>query len=135
VSLVLLLFFMMTASVATAAALVNTPEAYHGAQVAGDSRMFSINITRAADGTTLYALGQGDQAPAKDKGEVELTEAGLLNLLDERLKSEPESVNVNIKADRNLPYETVKRMVVALESRGRTIIRKTYAGVSERESR
>src|SRR5438128_4139650 len=67
VSLVLLLFFMMTASVAGAASLVNTPEAWNGAQVAGDSRMFSINITRAADNAPLYALTQGDQVPSKAK--------------------------------------------------------------------
>src|SRR5262249_55575631 len=63
VSLVLLLFFMMTASVVAAASLVNTPEAYHGTQMASDPQMVSINITPAADGTPLYALSQGDQAP------------------------------------------------------------------------
>jgi biopolymer transport protein ExbD len=131
VSLVLLLFFMMTASVATAAALVNTPDALYGTQVASESTMYSINITLAADRTPLYALSQRDQGPSK--GETELTEAGVLQLLDERLKAEPGRVDVSIKADRNLPYDVVKRLVVALESR-RAVIRKTYAGVSERES-
>jgi biopolymer transport protein ExbD len=133
VSLVLLLFFMMTASVATAAALVNTPDAFYGTQVASDSMMYSINITLAADRTPLYALSQRDQVPSKDRGETELTEAGVLQLLDERLKAEPGRVDVSIKADRNLPYDVVKRLVVALESR-RAVIRKVYAGVSERES-
>lgn len=135
VSLVLLLFFMMTASVATAAALVNTPEALYGAQVANDARMFSIHMTPAADGTTLYSLSQGDQAPSKEKGETDLTEAGILKLLDERLNAEPERVDVNIKADRSLPYELVRKMVRALEVRfGTAKIRRAYAGVSEREN-
>src|SRR5216683_1145483 len=120
VSLVLLLFFMMTASVATAAALVNTPEASYGAQAAAD--LFSINITRAlADGTPLYALSQRGEVPSKEKEEAELTEAEVVKLLD-----------VSIKADRTLPYEVVKKLVRALQ--GRTTIRKAYAGVSEREN-
>jgi biopolymer transport protein ExbD len=130
VSLVLLLFFMMTASVATAAALVNTPEASYGAQAAAD--LFSIHITRAADGTPLYALSQGGQVPSKEKREVELTEADVLKLLDERLKAEPGRVDVSIKADKTLPYEVVKKLVGALQ--GKTTIRKAYAGVSEREN-
>jgi biopolymer transport protein ExbD len=135
VSLVLLLFFMMTASVVAAAALVNTPEAHHGTQMASDPRMYSINITPAADGTPLYALCQGDQVPSKEKRETELTEVEVLQRLDERLKSEPEGVDVSVKADRSLPYEVVKKLVVALElRRGRGQVRRTYAGVSERQN-
>ena len=50
-------------------------------------------------------------------------EAGVLQLLDERLKANPERVDINIKADRSLPYEVVKKLVVALETRfGRGVI-------------
>ncbi|HLJ92116.1 MAG TPA: biopolymer transporter ExbD [Gemmataceae bacterium] len=135
VSLVLLLFFMMTASVAAVAAQVNTPEARFGAQLASDPRMVSINITLAADGTPLYALSQGDQAPSKDRRETDLNEGEVLQLLDERMKEEPDRVDVSIKADRNLPFEVVKKLMVALETRfGRRVIRKAYAGVSEKEN-
>lgn len=135
VSLVLLLFFMMTASVATAAALVNTPEALWGAQVASNANMVSILITRAADNTPLYALGPGDQAPSKEKDEVDLTETALLKRLSEHLQAFPESVDINIKADRDLPYEVVKKLVVALEGlRSKGNIRKIHASVSEREN-
>jgi biopolymer transport protein ExbD len=135
VSLVLLLFFMMTASVATAAALVNTPEAQYGTQV-GDPQMYAINITPAVDGTPLYALSQGDQTPSKEKNEMELTEAGVLQLLDQRLQAEPGRIaDVQVKADRSLPYEVVKKMITALDvRRGRGMLRKAYAGVSEREN-
>jgi biopolymer transport protein ExbD len=135
VSLVLLIFFMMTASVATAAALVNIPEAHYGTQL-GDPKMYAINIAPAAgDGTPLYALRQGEQSPMKDKGETELTEAGLLQLLDERLRSEDGPVDVSIHADRGLPYEVVKKMAVALETRhAKGLIRRMHAGVSEREN-
>lgn len=135
VSLVLLLFFMMTASVAAVAAQVNTPEARWGAQLASDPKMVSINITPAADGTPLYALSQGDQAPSKDRRETDLSEAEVLQLLAERMKDEPDRVDVSIKADRSLPYEVVKKLMVALETRfGRSVIRKAYAGVSEKEN-
>jgi biopolymer transport protein ExbD len=134
VSLVLLLFFMMTASVAGAAALVNTPEAQFGTQ-RGDPKMYSINITPANDGTPLYALSQGDQVPTKEKNETELTEAQVVQLLDQRLASESEPVDVNIKADRSLPFEVVKHLTVALEARhGKGLIRAIHAGVSEREN-
>jgi biopolymer transport protein ExbD len=134
VSLVLLLFFMMTASVATAAVLVNTPEARYGTQ-RGDPKMYSINITPANDGTPLYALHQGDQVPSKEKGEADLTEAQVVQLLDQRLAAESGRVEVNIKADRGLPFEVVKRLTVALEvRRGKGQIRDIHAGVSEREN-
>jgi biopolymer transport protein ExbD len=133
VSLVLLIFFMMTASVATAAALVNTPEAHYGTQL-GDPKMYAINITRALDGTPLYALRQGDQSPVKENGESDLNEAGVLQLLDERLRAENGPVDVSIHADRALPYEVVKKMAVALEIRhAKGLIRRMHAGVSERE--
>lgn len=132
VSLVLLLFFMMTASV-VAPGLVNTPETRYGNQMASDQRMLSINITKAIDGTPLYALAQGDQVPTKE--DSELSEAQLLQHLDQRLKAEPEPVDVNVKADRDLLYEVVKQLVVALEiRRGQHLIRRVYTGVSEREN-
>jgi biopolymer transport protein ExbD len=134
VSLVLLLFFMMTASVAGAAALVNTPEAQFGTQ-RGDPKMYAINITPANDSTPLYALSQGDQVPIKAKGETELTEKQVLQLLDERLASESEPVDIDIKADRNLPFEVVKQLTIDLEARhAKGKIRALHAGVSEREN-
>jgi biopolymer transport protein ExbD len=131
VSLVLLIFFMMTATVATAGGLfINTPEA-HNAHSTSDPRIIWIGIERA-DGKELYALGLGDR-PVKQEDQ-KLTEDGLLERLDQLLAAEPVA-DVNIKADRELPYEVVKRMTVALEVRkARGQIRKTFAGVSERES-
>jgi biopolymer transport protein ExbD len=135
VSLVLLLFFMMTASVVTAAGLVNTPEAHYGAQVRDVSNLISINITPANDGTPVYALSQGDAVPSKENREADLTEAQLLQLLDERLKAEPGPVDVNVKADKSLPYEVVKNLVVALETRRtKGLVGRIHAGVSEREN-
>jgi hypothetical protein len=59
----------------------------------------------------------------------------VLQRLDDRLKSASEPVDVNVKADRNLPYEVVKKLVVALElRRGRGLVRRAYAGVSERQN-
>jgi biopolymer transport protein ExbD len=135
VSLVLLLFFMMTASVVSASGLVNTPEAHYGTQMAEVSQMISINITPANDGTPLYAFSQGDAVPSKDKRETELTQTEVLHLLDETLKAEQGPVDVNVKADKDLRYEVVQELVVALEARrGRGLIRKVHAGVSEREN-
>jgi biopolymer transport protein ExbD len=135
VSLVLLLFFMMTASVVTAAGQVKTPEAHYGTQMADVSRMISINITPANDGTPLYALSQGEAVPSKENREADLTEREVLQLLDERLKAESGTVDVDVKADKSLPYEVVKKMVVALGvRRTRGLVGRIHAGVSEREN-
>ena len=55
--------------------------------------------------------------------------------LDQRLQAGAERVDISVKADRNLPYDVVKKLVVALESRrSKGGIRMVYAGVSAREN-
>jgi hypothetical protein len=94
--------------------------------------MLWIAIERGGDGQPFYSLGQGDQAPAGE--DRRLTQETLLQRLDEMLDKERQA-DVNIKGDRDLPYEVVKRITVALEERrARGLIRRTYAGVSERET-
>jgi biopolymer transport protein ExbD len=133
VSLVLLIFFMMTATVATAGSFfINTPEARYGTQTMGDLGMLWIGIERGVDGKEVYSLGHGDQAPRE--GNQRMTEEHLLERLDEALDTERLG-DVTIKADRDLPYEVVKRLTVALEVRkAKGRVRRTFAGVSERES-
>ncbi|HLN28625.1 MAG TPA: biopolymer transporter ExbD [Gemmataceae bacterium] len=127
VSLVLLIFFMMTATVAGAASLINTPFASHGAQLINDPRSYWIGITQTADRTPLYSLAQADQSPSKEN--VNLTEKEVMAQLDEKLKEGP--AVVTIKADKELPYDIIRKMTVNLELR-RGKVRMTYAGVSEK---
>jgi biopolymer transport protein ExbD len=131
VSLVLLLFFMMTATVAGAASLINTPEAKFGHMLLNEPKMLWVGINKEGNRIT-YSLGQGDQGP--DEGARELGEAELLQRLDERLKA-ARRPDVRIKAGRPVPYEVVKRMTLALEERrGKGMVARIYAEVSERQS-
>jgi biopolymer transport protein ExbD len=131
VSLVLLIFFMMTASVTTAASTINTPGASWGTDLTSDARMYWVGIDRGADNQPVYALGQGDGAPAvDDRG---LTEVQVLQRLNQKLQEEG-ARDVRVKADRSLPYSTIKQMTIALERmRARKLIRQVYAEVSEAE--
>jgi biopolymer transport protein ExbD len=137
VSLVLLIFFMMTATVAAAGGLISTPEAKFGSEITSDPRMVWIGIERSAsDGKPVYSIGQADRGAAAE--DQKLTEAEVLQRLDGRLKN-GEPVEVSIRADGKLPYETVKQLHVALEyRRGRGAgkgIQKIHAEVSERDVR
>jgi biopolymer transport protein ExbD len=131
VSLVLLIFFMMTASVATAASLINTPNANYGTQLLSDPQALWIGIDRNADGSEVYSVAKADQNPSDE--DRRLTKDQVLQHLDQHLKDG--RADVTIKADRALPYKLVKDMTVDLEPRRRQgRISKIYAGVSEREN-
>jgi biopolymer transport protein ExbD len=129
VSLVLLIFFMMTATVASAGSAINMPSALFGANI--KQQLLWIGIDKAADGTPLYSLGQADESPRAE--DQKLSKSEVLERLDERLKEG--RVDVTIKADQDLPYQVIKELTVALESRrSKGLIRQTFAGVSEREN-
>jgi biopolymer transport protein ExbD len=131
VSLVLLIFFMMTATVAASSGLFNTPVAQYGTGITSDPQMLWVGIERASDGRPVYSFGQGERPAAPD--DQKLTESQVLQRLDERLKGEP--AELRIRADRKLPFETVKHLQVELEYRRNKGLRKIYAEVSERDVR
>ncbi len=129
VSLVLLIFFMMTATVASASSLINTPFALRGALVTNDASMIWIGIDRAADGQPIYSLGLGDAGP--DEGDRKLaTEEELLKRLEAKLAGKRQ-VEVMVRADQSFPFAVVKRMTVALETR-RPQVGRIFNGVRER---
>ena len=122
VSLVLLIFFMMTASAATSAALINTPVAENATNLVSDALWVGIE---RIDGRPVYSLGRAEQAAAKE--DRRLTEAELLQRLDARLQQGP--AKVNIRAERLLPYEIVKHLHILLQQR--PAVTHIYGGVSE----
>jgi biopolymer transport protein ExbD len=112
ISLVLLIFFMMTASVVVAGAGIDVPPVAHGVELESSPRTLWIGIDLDGD-TPVYSFGQGEGGPEK----ADLTEAGVLQLVDSRLQEVPDPVKVRVSAHRHLPYEVVKRLIVALELR------------------
>jgi len=104
VSLVLLVFFIMTAA--------------------------AVGADRTA--APSYSLGSGENpADADDTG---LTEQQALAKLDERLaRREGRAAEVQIKADENLPSGFVRHLQIKLEERGIKKVDKKFLGVNEKK--
>jgi biopolymer transport protein ExbD len=131
ISLVLLIFFMMTSTVAALASSINVPDVEYGTTL-GSPGMLWIGIDRKPDGEPFYSLGEGEKASAPE--DLNLTEAQLLEKFAGRMKGVQEKVEVRITADRLLPYEVVKRMTVKLEPyRQKGLIKAIRAEVSEKK--
>jgi len=132
ISLVLLIFFMMTSTVAAISSRINVPDVENGSILAGGNSLW-IGIDKSAGGNALYSIGKDDKGAEPEN--QNLTEAEVLVKIAEGLKGRTEAVEVRITADRELPYETVKKMTVALEKyRQQRIIKNIRAEVSERKA-
>jgi biopolymer transport protein ExbD len=142
VSLVLLIFFMMTAAVSSASSLIKTPQAFEGTGLTRDENMLWIGIDRASDNSVFYSIGHGNSIPAEgdrlyvdDPPSAPNAKSGLQKVLerfDGMLRQGP--VEVRIKANRDLPYDLIKKLTVALERRkSPSRSWKVFAEVSEAE--
>jgi biopolymer transport protein ExbD len=130
VSLVLLIFFMMTATVATGAAFISTPWTKQ-AELNSDLTRVWIGIDFGRDNEPVYSLGLGSSTPVE--GDLNLTQAEMLQRLKERL-SRAQQVDVTVKAHDAMPYEVVEHITEALEGlRAQGLIGKVYADVREKE--
>ena len=119
ISLVLLIFFMMTASVSTGIlSTIATPSAQH--QLAAITQgSFWVGVDsknrggiKGEEGATWYSFGKDIKetvAPTQDLSEV----SGAL--AKELEKAEAGEVKIRIRGDRNLPIETIKSVVVQLQ--------------------
>jgi len=128
VSLVLLIFFMMTATVASGAAIINTPTARQGVDFNSSLNKVWIGID-LKDDVPVYSLGAGDGAATKE--DQNLTENEMLQHLQARLEK-ANDVAVTVKAHKALPYTVVRNLTEVLEGlRARKQIGKVYAEVRE----
>ncbi|MBY0526170.1 MAG: biopolymer transporter ExbD [Gemmataceae bacterium] len=110
ISLVLLIFFMMTSTVVIASSNILVPDTEHGTMLSAPG-VFWIGIDKGKD-DPVYSIGEGDKAAAAE--DSKLDEKGVLQRLDARLKDLQEPVEVRVTAHRDLPFDVVKRMTVAL---------------------
>jgi biopolymer transport protein ExbD len=136
ISLVLLIFFMMTATVGAGVnALIRTPTVEYK-HLLVNPEMVWIGIKDSGTGP-VYAIGKGESGSEDLVGN--LSEADVLQRLDGNIKNNKQLVDVRIAADSELPYEVVKKMTVELERRrpknitATAGVRKIYAEVSEKE--
>jgi biopolymer transport protein ExbD len=103
VSLVLLIFFMMT-TVTAIASSIDVPRAFYKA-ISVEPEMLWVGI----DSDEHYSLGQGDAG----KGEPYATRPELVNAIETKLKSTP-PVKIRIRAHKDLPYDTVREVIAEL---------------------
>jgi biopolymer transport protein ExbD len=131
ISLVLLIFFMMTATVAVSGASIETPEVYNGAGMTTDPIMIWIGIDRAENGAPIYSIGQGDQPAKPDDEKLQMAE--VLTRLDARIKGNGVGTPVRVAGYKRLPFGTVQKLTAELEKRrGRLGITEIKAQVSEK---
>lgn len=129
ISLVLLIFFMMTSVVSVSGAGIPTPDVINGAQL-GESGLW-VGISRGPGGNPDYSFGEGSKPPAE--GNSGLTEAQVLEKLDARLREQAGQYTVRLAADKQLPYETVQHLSLLLEQRKPKGVASVVAEVNEKK--
>ncbi len=133
ISLVLLIFFMMTATVAVNGASIETPQTYKGVSLTTDPGMFWIGVDRAENGAPVYSIGQGDRPAAP--GDEKLTLPQVLDRLDANLKRIGVGCPVRVAAHKRLPFGAVRQLTAELEKRrGRLGVTDIKAEVNEKSS-
>lgn len=116
VSLVLLIFFMLTASSAGLAALVPTPQAEYGTLLIGGVQ---LNINLEGDGDNrqpVYSLSVDNRLLDREKDSNLQTMAALLSRVEEYLANQPERVEVTINAHPDVKSGLVRELITRLES-------------------
>jgi biopolymer transport protein ExbD len=120
ISLVLLIFFMMTAGSLITASPVETPPAESArVRVIKPKETVTVSMTMVND-RVHYFVGDG--------AEQELTESELLDAVAAKLR-EGTVVEAVVKANPWIPYERVQQLLIGLESRG---VKQIQAGVREK---
>ena len=114
ISLVLLIFFMMTATVA-AISRISVPDMQNGTKLEVDPDVLRVDID-FRDGRQIYALGLGTQDPLPEDDNL-AGDVGLKLKLDERLSKLSSPPKVRIAAHGDIPYEVVEEVLKALEKR------------------
>jgi biopolymer transport protein ExbD len=130
VSLVLLIFFMLTASGAVAAGFVDTPQTEYGVMAESEKEL-RIDIKSEGDGTPVYSLGAGLAAASPDDSDLH-TVAAVLDRLKARLARTEGTVELIINVDKTLKAKVARDLLLALRAEPfRSKISLNFFGVSE----
>jgi biopolymer transport protein ExbD len=133
ISLVLLIFFMMTATVAIGGSKIETPQTLHGVEFMQDKSMLWIGVDRVEGGRPAYSIGLGDQMATNE--DTKLTLEDVLARLDQRLKANPSGAVVRVAGHKQLPYGVMLKLTSELEKRrGAGKIVEIKAEVNEKSS-
>lgn len=114
ISLVLLIFFMMTMTVSSISR-IQVPDMQHAISIESNPGTLRIDID-FKDGGVLYSLGVGTSSPLPEEDNL-TSDVEVLLKLDERLKSISVPPKVRIAAHGELRYEIVEEVMKGLERR------------------
>jgi biopolymer transport protein ExbD len=131
VSLVLLIFFMLTATGVGASAFIPTPATDHG-QVVSNPEAVWVGINLEAGNTPVFSVGAGDRAPAPGDRNLP-TKQELLQHLGAVLDRQGVPVEVTINAHPDVPSGLVRDITAEMErSPLREKITQKFIGVREK---
>lgn len=114
ISLVLLIFFMMTMVVASVSRIL-VPDMSNAVGIESNPAILRIDID-LRDGKTVYSLGLGTSAPAPEDDNL-TSDVEVMLRLDERLNAATEPPKVRIAAHGDIPFEIVEELLKGLERR------------------
>ena len=112
ISLVLLIFFMMTTAVA-ALSPVDVPGMEFASELSKDKDAFTVVIDKRPDGSVMYALRVGDKPPTPDDNNLPTPEA-LIARVGVRLREVQRPPEVRVACHKELPRERVREVAKEL---------------------
>jgi len=115
ISLVLLIFFMMTTTVAIAGSRITVPETQFATLTTERGTMW-IGIDFGPGGQPVYSFASGDAAPLPDDDKLSIDT--IIERVRGRLRQREagQTLNVRVAAHVNLPIETVQTFTVRLST-------------------
>ena len=116
ISLVLLIYFMMTAVVATMSP-VDVPGMKNAAQLSKQQDAITVMIDRQKE-TPVYGLRIGERAPTREDSNLD-SMAAVLARLDAKLAADSRPPEVRVACDKALPRRYVRELSVELDRRKR----------------
>jgi biopolymer transport protein ExbD len=114
ISLVLLIFFMMTTTVA-AISRIMVPDMSNATKIDASPETLVLYLDKEGKDTVVYGVGEGTTSPGG--ADANLSEAGLFERLDIKLASLTRPAKVRIAAHKDLAYEVVERVMKELDRR------------------
>jgi len=133
ISLVLLIFFMMTTTIASVSR-IKVPSMANAVKIDTNREVLRIDID-LLNGKPVYAVGRATADPKEGDSDLQNIPA-LAGRIDAALKDYQEPPRVRIAAHGDLPYEEVERVMKELDRLGKQgLIGEYYIEVNERAAR
>lgn len=115
ISLVLLIFFMMTSAVA-ALSPVDVPNMKNAFEPKNEADAITIRIEKRVSGEVFYAVQVGNGSPSPEDNNL-ASIGEMLNRLDVKLADVKQPPEVRVACDQNLPRERMREVAKELDAR------------------